>query len=63
MNAGRDVRSLVSMASRALNLRYFGGVRILFDGRMAILATQDSVNAGRMFGGIDRNAFDVLAAP
>ena len=57
MNAASYVRSLVGMASRALNLRHFRRVRKILDGRVAIVAAQNAVDTGRMFGGINRDAF------
>ena len=59
VNAIRHVGSLVGVASRALNPRHFGGVRIVLDVRVAVGAAQNAVHAGRMLGGIDRDAFAV----
>lgn len=51
--------SLVGVASGALNLGYFRGMRIVLDARVAIFATQNTVDAGCMLRGINRDAFAV----
>jgi hypothetical protein len=56
VHASRHVRNFVSMAGRALNLRNFGRVRIVLDGRVAVGAAQDTVHAGGVFTGVNRNA-------
>jgi hypothetical protein len=56
VNAGRDVGSLVGVAVRAVNSCHFGGVRIVLDGSVAIGAGQNTVGAGRVFRGINRDA-------
>ena len=57
MNAASHMGSLVGVASRTLNLRHFVGMRKIFNGRVAVLAAQSAVDTGRMFRGINRNAF------
>jgi hypothetical protein len=57
MNAVGHMGSLVGVASRAANLRYFGRVRIVLDGRVAAGAAQNAMDAGRMLGGINRDVF------
>jgi len=44
------------MAGGALDFDNFGGMGKLFDVGVAVLAAEDAVRAGRMFGRIDRNA-------
>lgn len=60
VNAVRHMRSLVGMASCAFYLRYFGGVRIILDDGVAVGATQNSVDAGGMPGGINRDALSLV---
>jgi hypothetical protein len=55
MHTVRHMGSLVGVASCAFHLRHFGGVRIVFDGRVTVGATQNAMHAGRMFAGIDRD--------
>ena len=57
MDAAGHMRGFFSMASQASNLDHFVGMREIFNGRVAVGAPQSTVNTGRMFGGIDRNAF------
>jgi hypothetical protein len=45
------------MASRALNLSHFIRVWKILDCCMAVVAAQSAMDAGRMFGGINGNAF------
>ncbi len=54
------VGSFVAVASRAFYLRYFGGVRIVLDARVTFSAAQNAVDAGRVFGGINRDAFPAV---
>jgi len=44
---------LVGVASRTLNLRHFGRVRVVLDCGVAVGAAQNTVEAGRMFRGIN----------
>ena len=46
MNAGWRVRGLVGVARRAFDLGYFIGMRKVFDGCVALAATQNAVDAG-----------------
>jgi hypothetical protein len=57
MNAVSHMRSLVGVASRTLNLRHFVGMWKIFNGRVAVLAAQSAVDAGRMLRGFNRDAF------
>ena len=57
MNAASHVGGLIGVASRALNLSYFVGMREIFDCGMAVAAAQSAVNAGRMFRGVNGNTF------
>ena len=52
--------SFVIVASRAFYLRYFGGVRIVLDACVAFSAAQNAVDAGRVLGGINRDAFPAV---
>ena len=51
--------SLVGVASRALNFRRFGGVRIVLDAGVAVFAAQNAVDAGRVLRRIKRDALAV----
>ena len=44
---------------RRLHLRHFGRMRIVLDARVALFATQNAVNTGCMFRGINRDAFAI----
>src|ERR1022692_1990148 len=57
VGAGGESFGLVRMAGGALHSGYFGGMRELFDGGVAILAAENSVGAGGMLGRVDGNAF------
>lgn len=59
VNAIWKVRSLIGVASRALNTRHFRGVRKVLDVRVAIGAAQNAMHTGSMLGGINRDAFSV----
>jgi hypothetical protein len=52
--------SFVTVASRAFYLRYFGGVRIVLDAYVTFSAAQNAVDAGRVLGGINRDAFPAV---
>src|SRR5450432_4582243 len=60
VNASGEVRGLAGVASRAFYLRYFGGVRIVLDGAVAVGAAKNAVNAGCMLGGINRDALALV---
>ena len=60
VNAIGKVRNFVGVASRARYLGYFGGVRVILDGAVAVGAAQDSVNAGCMLGWINRDALALV---
>lgn len=53
VRAGGYVRRFVGVAGCALNLRNLGRVRIVLDGGVAIGATENSMDAGRMFNGVN----------
>lgn len=53
VNTVRHARSFIFVASRTLDLGYFGGMRKVFDGGVAIGARQNAMDAGRVFRGID----------
>ena len=57
VNAGADMRSFFTVASRALYPRHFGGMGIILERGMAVVAGQTAVDAGCMLCGINRNAF------
>ena len=54
VHAVLQMRRLFLVTTGAFDQRHLGGVRVIRDARVAILAAQNSVNAGRMFGGIQR---------
>jgi len=56
VDAGGESLGLIRMAGGALDFDNFGGMGKLFDVGVAVLAAEDAVRAGRMFGRIDRNA-------
>jgi hypothetical protein len=45
------------MAACALDFRYLGGMRVVFEGRVAVITRQNTVDAGSMLDRINRNAF------
>jgi hypothetical protein len=57
MNGAAQVRSLIAVARRALNLCHFLGVREILDTAIAVVASQRSVDAGCMPAGINGDTF------
>jgi hypothetical protein len=56
VDAGGHVGSLVGVAGGALNSCHFGRVRVVLDGGVTIGAAQNSVDAGRVLCGVNRDA-------
>lgn len=57
VNTSRHMGRFFGVAGRALHLNNFVGMRKILDRRVAVGAAQNTVDAGRMFGRIDRDAF------
>jgi hypothetical protein len=60
MNTIGKMGSLVGVARRAAYLRYFGRVRIILDGAVAVGAAKNAVDAGCMLARINRDALALL---
>src|SRR5450631_745897 len=56
VSAGGERLGLVGMAGAALNFGDFCGMRKIFDGSVAVLAAENRVGAGSMFGRVNVNA-------
>jgi hypothetical protein len=57
MNAVGHMGGFLVVAGCALDLHDLGGVRVVLDGRVAVIARQNTMDAGSMLGRINRNAF------
>ena len=56
MNAVGHMGALLVMAGCALDFHDLGGMRVVLDGRVAVIACQNTVDAGSVLGRINRNA-------
>ena len=54
--AAREMFGFLIMAGQTLNLRHFGGMRIVLDRPMAIRARENAVNARGMLAWVNGNA-------
>ena len=63
MNAAGDMARLVDLASQVLHLGYFIRMKKIFDGGVAVGATQNAVPLAAMLARVNRNAFALGGDP